>query len=262
MLVHAYGAKLQKGMTELQYIVARLIRLYPIYFFATGLAEPTGIFPFSPASWSLSSELVLSILFGIILWKVRAQTLIVTALVAGSICIFFAVRFGTLDFGFSMPGFFPAMFRALAEFAIGMWLYKRFSRLSVKSVLAPLVLLAFIAFTLSFAVPSWWMSAVLIALIFPLFLGAQPTVEPTGAVASLFSNLGRLSYPVYLIHTPVLSWGAGLSKFMGQDPQILAPMFGLGLAVCALAISWAAAALFDEPVRGWLTRRSRTRSTP
>lgn len=298
VLAHAYGAKLREGMTGLQFTIARLIRLYPVYLLATALGasyyfskifldtddapefsgmidillqnvfflpvmsnltEPRGMFPFSPASWSLSLEVILSLAFGLALWNLRNRALVVAFLLASAICAFFVVRMGTLDFGFSAEGFFPAMFRAMAEFLLGVWLYHKFHAWRAETSRAPLLLLLAIASTLLFIPPSLTVGVFLVLVVFPLFLVIQPVSEPTGKIGLFFSFLGRLSYPVYLIHTPVLLWGVGLVKLLGIDPEHSTPWLGISLAVATVAISWAVVILFDEPVRRWLNAVTKRR---
>ena len=299
VLAHAYGAKLRDGMTSLQFTVSRLIRLYPVYLLATvlgasyylskiildtndapdllgiisillqnlfflpilnGIAEPKGMFPFSPASWSLSLEVILSLTFGIALWNLRTSVLFIAFLFMSAICAFFVVKFGTLDFGFSIDGFFPAMFRAMAEFLLGVWLYRTFHSWRVETSRAPLTLLIAISSTLLFVPPNLTLGVVIVLVVFPLFMVLQPMREPTGKAALIFSGLGRLSYPIYLIHTPILLWGVGFAKFLGKEPQYLTPWLGIALALTTIVISWAVVIFFDEPVRRWLNamvRRSR-----
>ena len=294
VIAHAYGAKLFQSMSTFEYVVARLVRLYPVYLFATlfgagyylskvvlatddaaamtdilailahnlfffpfseTIAEPSGIFPFSPAAWSLSVEVVLSIFFVIALWHFRTRNLLLTFVGSGLICLMFAARYGTLDFGFSMEGFFPAIFRAVAEFSLGIWLYRRFGGVRVNSNIAAAAVLAGITLALVFLTPTLPVSVLVVVIAFPLLFLVQPMVEPSGITAKVFSEFGRISYPVYLLHTPVLLWGAGILKFLNIDPLNYTPWIGLALAVCSIAMSWIVAVLFDEPVRRWLNKQ-------
>jgi peptidoglycan/LPS O-acetylase OafA/YrhL len=65
--------------------------------------------------------------------------------------------------------------------------------------------------------------------------------------------LGRLSYPVYLLHLPI-AIGAGFAMKIAV-PE--ASVYGLVTACCVLTllISWAALVIYDEPVRGELNAR-------
>ena len=296
VIAHAYGGKLFQSMSAYEYVLARMIRLYPVYFFATlfgagyylskvilatndapavadilailghnlfflpfseEIADPTGIFPFTPAAWSLSVEVVLSILFVIALWHFKNRNLLITFFGAGLICLMFADRFGTLDFGFSLEGFFPAMFRAVAEFSLGIWLYRRFGGFRVKSNIPPAIVLAGITLALVLLKPSVPVSVIIVVVAFPLLFLVQPITEPSGMTARMFSEFGRISYPVYLLHTPVLLWGAGIMKFLNIDLLAYTPWIGIAMAVCTIAMSWLVAFLFDEPVRRWLNRQTK-----
>ncbi|AKH41309.1 peptidoglycan/LPS O-acetylase OafA/YrhL [Altererythrobacter atlanticus] len=300
VLAHAYGDKLQQGMSIGRFLLVRLVRLYPGYvlslligaaYYAAKIAlrtddappladmgaimaqnlffipnsidgvTPAGTFPFSPASWSLAMEMIASIAFGMVIWHLRQKVLVLLALLAGMIFFMFALRFGSIDIGFDLPHFGAGLFRCMFEFTVGVLLYRGAARWRARSVwLTPLLMLCAVVPMFVLA-PSPWASAVLVVVVFPLFIILQPQREPQGAIALACVELGRISYPLYLLHTPLFLWAAGVHKMLlGTDPATVVPWFGVGLSLFVIGFSWLSARFFDEPVRkllrAWIGRQS------
>ena len=94
--------------------------------------------------------------------------------------------------------------------------------------------------------------AVLVLLPGLLLLAAS--VAPTARLRPLAIWLGAISYPLYMLHYPVVR------MVMGSLRRLDAPAWQYGLAIgVAMAgclwLAWIALRRIDEPVRRWLTRR-------
>lgn len=289
VLLHAYGHRMADGLSASKYIIARLVRLYPVFilatligatyfvikvlagaddappmlgviialgqniFFLPSTAKGTGldgIFPFSPASWSLAAELFVSVVFGLGIWKFRNSALWAVVAVAGAIFAIFAWQAGSVDLGFNRPTFNAGLFRALSEFCLGMLLY-RYSRY-VKGVptAVTLLILAAVTATFLFAPVSWPMVIFAILVLFPVLILIQPDREPTGAVARVCEVLGDLSYPVYLLHTPILLWCLGVLTTLQIDFRPFLPWLGFVIAAITIVASVLATIVWDRPIRG------------
>jgi len=196
------------------------------------------------------SSFVLSVLYGLGIWKFRDKALVWLIAITFAICVFYALRFGTFDYGFDQKSFHPALFRATAEFSLGVLLYKKFSHIRMKQNWVQPALLSIIMIILVVLKPHWIITIISLGILFPLFLTLQPSRNLTGISAKICTELGRISYPVYLLHTPVLLWGAGVFKlFKGDDFAASAPWLGIALMVATIVLSFMVAKLFDEPIR-------------
>ena len=69
--------------------------------------------------------------------------------------------------------------------------------------------------------------------------------------------LERLSYPLYVVHWPVLL--VLCHALAGHLPP---PVLGVIVVAAASASAWLTMLVYDEPVRAWLTRRFDGRRTP
>ena len=105
-----------------------------------------------------------------------------------------------------------------------------------------------------------WMNgiydSIAILFVFPMivYIGAS------GNIKSKWGNkicrfLGDISYPVYIIHYPLIyiysSWV--VDNKIGMNQAIPA---GLLVLISAILIAYGSLKLYDEPVRKWLTKKS------
>jgi peptidoglycan/LPS O-acetylase OafA/YrhL len=72
------------------------------------------------------------------------------------------------------------------------------------------------------------------------------------------STAGRLSYPVYALHKPIIDHLTRVHQFQGAARfGALAIIIGI-----VVAVGYAATMLYDEPVRAWLGARMRRAAAP
>jgi peptidoglycan/LPS O-acetylase OafA/YrhL len=90
----------------------------------------------------------------------------------------------------------------------------------------------------------WWYDMICVIAVFPLLLGLGAQARETAALQRLWYWAGALSYPLYVIHEPVLR-----AVFRLQGGALA----GMGLAV---ALAWLLLRLYDEPLRRRLRGRA------
>jgi len=101
----------------------------------------------------------------------------------------------------------------------------------------------------------------LLALIaFPILVVFAARASYSGPAARMCLALGRLSYPLYLVHWPVYRMVQGTSEVLrpGASPWVMV----LGGAVLSVIAAELLLVAFDEPVRRWLNRQLRLRRSP
>jgi peptidoglycan/LPS O-acetylase OafA/YrhL len=143
------------------------------------------------------------------------------------------------------------------SFALGLALYHLGDRFNPsRAVNAALFAAAGLATLVLFFVPErapHHLALGWIVVVFPLLVLTGARLKLRGPWAGAALTLGALSYPVYALHYPIFCWVNGLyrSAFGAQNFLIEAPL------VCAIVLAGAYAALrlYDEPVRGALSRR-------
>ena len=100
-----------------------------------------------------------------------------------------------------------------------------------------------------------------ILVLFPAAIHAGASVAVSGRLLAVCRFLGGISYPLYIIHTPLMGvTGRIIARI---DPTLTwQPLWIAGQALIFIAISWAFVKLYDEPVRAWLTARAKAGLRP
>lgn len=304
VLAHSYNDKLRTGRMRFSgFLRARVIRLWPLYAFATMLGfayflakviigtsdAPTlaglayylvlnlsflpapiaayplsGMFPFAPASWSLFTEMVASIAFGALLFRLRTRHL---ALVAASFTGFFlatAYSIGDFDLGWGLPTLAPGILRTMSGFSIGMLLNRIHHRTDTpfREAAVPLLVLSTAAIASLLILPphNLALAALSTIALYPMLIFVAARTPGPPAAGRICEALGRISYPLYLLHTPILLWISGAWKLaFNQDAAHSGFVAGAVMVGTSLALSYLATLIFDEPIRAWINRVVRAR---
>jgi peptidoglycan/LPS O-acetylase OafA/YrhL len=211
-------------------------------------------------TWTLLQEYLGSLAYALFLRHVSPRALLGLAVVCAGITIGSAAHFGTMSRGFGFDGWWMAPVRLAFPFVCGLWLHRVIGHLPAQRVgLIPLGL----AVTAIFAAPviggagttsNGVAEALAVIVLFPavILLGAH-SGRGKGTISA--SNvLGRLSYPLYILHYPFVYCFIDYAQFgHGSDTSLFAAVPVLFIGV--LALGWAGLRLWDEPARTWLSRR-------
>jgi peptidoglycan/LPS O-acetylase OafA/YrhL len=261
VISYAYGAKLLEGMPIASFYQRRAIRLYPLIvlgsilgwlaiptttfkLFGLGhltlsmlvLPNPASVYPYylNPPEWSLFFELIGCLLFPFL---IRMRTSFLAAI---SIICAVANIYTFKDAAWPLSALSLAI-----SFNIGILLWRN----RIKFPPIPFWVLALIVVATCIApLP---LSAVydiaITLLVFPIIIGAG--LGHSRAAILLF--LGNISYPLYILHWPVLQFVR--LNFGNSTASMLAAI------VLSYALAWTALLFFDLPVRRFLTQLSGVR---
>ncbi len=157
VISHAYDRRFRAGMGTVDFMRARLIRLYPLYLLGTlfGIAVTVAsmhghniqnwdaasllqavwralllvpnfsttpvneLFPLDIPCWSLFLEILVNLLFGIVWPLLTAGRLIGVCLVAGGVVAYAIVQVGNIDQGWIAASFVAGLARAVFGFCVG-----------------------------------------------------------------------------------------------------------------------------------------------
>lgn len=270
VLAHAYAARIAAGLSFRAFARLRLIRLYPMIFaggiigvlafnpgWARGGAElfwfdataflllPLGLafhaapFPVNVPIWSLFFELCANAAY----WAAArrpgdaARGVIFIAAMAGLLGGIAYVAGGLRDVGMASAISFLAGFpRVAVSFALGVLIfrYRLHERLPRMPDICPALALA-----AALAMPAcgWWYDMGCVLAVFPLLLCLGAQARESIALHRLWYWGGALSYPLYVIHEPLLR-----AAFRLHLP------YGLALAA-PVAAAWVLLRWYDTPVR-------------
>jgi peptidoglycan/LPS O-acetylase OafA/YrhL len=190
--------------------------------------------------------------------------LAVVSLIGFGALAFFAAQFGRVDGGWGSEGFLAGLARVVFSFSIGVGmcrLYKagklNLPKIPYICIVAVLVLILFLPITRGGLALVTDLFA--IAVVFPMLIAFAVNTEAPRILLPMATFLGAASYPLYIIHPPILRAvlppidGAGLAPAME-----LAVVLAVVVAVIGLA--WAVDRWFDRPVRALI--KSTVRRSP
>lgn len=235
----------------LEVIGANLLNLLILPKLWHGRATGWEMFPANGPLWSLFFEIAVNLVWAAMLAGRSTRVLcgLVVASAGGLVAL--GLHFGTLDIGWEASSLAGGAARVSFGFGFGLLLHRarhqvpRMGRPSAITALAALVY--FLALPLP--VLGWQLFIVLVcmpAVLLVAVAAGQEQVLPGGTL------LGRLSYPLYGTHVPLLALAAGVLKYAGGGAG--GNWAALLLAPLLLAAAWAVLVLFDEPARAWLAQ--------
>jgi len=183
VLMHAYEQRLREGMSTLEFLRLRLIRLYPLYLLGFALAiiaylsgvalgsrepvpeagaaammnllmlpsptlNPTReLYVFNFPAWSLFMELVVNIVFAAVGYRLLRWGLVLVIAAGGVVMVLLVNHYGTLDIGFLASQLHGGLARVTFGFFFGVLLYKLHSGKSVQSTPMVFLLVSVMALT-------------------------------------------------------------------------------------------------------------------
>jgi peptidoglycan/LPS O-acetylase OafA/YrhL len=224
-----------------------------------------GMYPLDVALWSLFYELLANFIYAAF---IRHWSLMMLALVAGAgflgLC-FMAVHRGStpgmeLSLGDALSGMSCGLARVAFAYFVGVLLFRWRKKLEcLRSIKAPPIVLAamILALTVSATSVPTPVQVGLIAVAFPAIILLGANYVPVGREAGLYAISGRLSYPFYVLHLPLLVIMMGFLKWRHLYDVHWASWFGVPMAAGVAVVSWLILRIYDEPVRRRLSQFTR-----
>lgn len=297
VIAEAYEARLVRGMGFADFARRRLIRMAPAamlgtliggaYLVARAFAAPDRsdslpevlganllnllilpklwharataweLFPANGPLWSLFFEIAVNLAWAALLVGRSTRLLAALVAVSAAVLVLLGLRFGTLHLGWEVLSLAGGAARVGFGFGMGLLIHRSRGFLPRMGQGGGVVAVAALLYFLILPLPAlgWQLAVVLVCMPGTLLLAVasgDALVVPAGAL------LGRLSYPLYATHVPLIALCAGGLKYVGfaggghwASLLLVLPLFGA---------AWAALVWCDEPLRAWLTRRFMVRS--
>lgn len=292
VLAHAYDNRWEK-ITIKQFFRTRLIRLHPMAFAGVLLGSIAYCFAFrnnyipTPSAgqlclmlalqlfllpspdylhdypvthplnlpmWSLFQEYLVNVSFGLLAKKINRLMLVSCLTVSGVALIITANLQGNLGGGWDWANFWVAPFRAFYSFFAGVCLYRY--RLKIRlQIPIPIFFLAVLGLLAAPILPlNGLYDAFCILILFPILLLTGASLKTSPFLEQSCRLLGELSYPIYLVHYPLVTifW-----FWVHKSPQHLISL-KWGLVFTFLAITTLSLLIlqyYDKPVRRWLSKK-------
>jgi peptidoglycan/LPS O-acetylase OafA/YrhL len=212
------------------------------------------LFPGNGAIWSLFFEVAINLAWAGVAAVATVRSLRVFVAVSGAALAVLVVAHGSVDLGSSWPTFWGGVARVCFGFGVGLLIEQTGFRLRLPASRAvPAAIAAALAGTLLMPLvpePSvpWW-DFVCLAVLFPALIAAGLGQTREGAISRV---LGRISYPLYAIHFPLIIGARLVRRSLGSTTDEV--LFAGVALVLMIGMSYGASTLYDEPARRRLSR--------
>ncbi|HSZ11380.1 MAG TPA: acyltransferase [Rhizomicrobium sp.] len=207
-------------------------------------------FPLNSASWSLSVEVFGNLAYAVLARSLRTRMLIAATLIGLVGTALVAIKSSDLNVGISPGNVMAGYIRFLFSFPLGVLLYRFHAagKLPVLSMPAWLPL-ALAAFTFSGIGPQGAVRDVLIvALLFPAILVGSISGSVPHRLTKIFAWAGAVSYPLYILHWPLVA----MIPVLVHGPEYLP--ISAALVVTVVLIAAIVERYFDRPLQKWLRK--------
>ena len=227
------------------------------------------MFPLNGPGWSLFFEYIGNICYALFMRRMSTKVLAFFTLLLGIAHAWFFIGdvsgYDMIGVGWTIDAinFWGGFIRMLFPFSMGMLLARTFRPRKVKgafwvcsAALIALFAVPYIPSADGISLNSLY-EFVCIAVIFPALVWLGACGSASGDSTKVNTFLGELSYPLYIVHYPIMYiFYAWLIK---RDIYTLEACWPVALlvVVSSIALAYACLKLYDEPVRRWLSRRTR-----
>ena len=238
------------------------------------------MFPLNGPSWSLFFEYIGNILYALFIRKLSNKMLTVLVGATGILWVWFVAfdisGYDMIGIGWTLDvvNFFGGLLRMMFPFTLGMLMARLFSQRTTDNrqqsfFTNNIFWIAIIILFALFSVPYFPKTSNIsvngiyelacIMIVFPLivWIAASSDSAQSKFTLKLSKFLGDLSYPLYIVHYPVMYvFYAWLIKNQYFTLAETWQMVILVLTVC-IVLAYACLKLYDEPIRKWLSKVKR-----
>lgn len=283
VISRVYEARMRAGLSVIGFMQIRIARLYPLYLlaFCIGLAELVSRSAVSPAlvggaalnalmlpglpgegfvveannpAWSLSLEMLVNLLYALALPLLTSRRLGLLVAASGGVLIYGIAQGGTVDQGVLWSNAALGVPRILWSFGMGVLIGRAARSVERHSDGLALVALALLVAALVVPVRSalgWTGDALIVLFGFPLLVWWCAGFDCGPAPSRALTALGSISYPVYILHFPLLLVALEIGHRFGLPPKSVRYAGIAGVIIAATL----AARYVEGPARRWMMAR-------
>ncbi len=239
-----------------------------------GFTEVRGngeMFPLNGPSWSLFFEYIANVCYALFLRRLPNRALAALVVLSGAGLAACAIGnlsgAGHLGVGWSMghavwdipaAGFLGGLMRVTFSFSAGLLLSRNFKPAKVKGAfwICSAIIIALLAVPYVGDGTQPWQNGIydtvctLVIFPFVVWLAASGSAEGEFS-KKLCSFLGDISYPLYILHYPIMYY---FYSWVWKNGYTFEQVWYVGVAIFfgSIVLAWVALKLYDEPVRRWL----------
>lgn len=225
------------------------------------------MFPLNGPGWSLFFEYIGNICYALFMRRMPTKVLAIFTVLLGLVHAWFFVwdisGYDMIGVGWTIDkiNFWGGFIRMLFPMSMGMLLARTFRPRKIKGAFWICTLMLIVLFAVPYIPSEGGISLnslyefICIACIFPALVWLGACGSATGATGRVNSFLGELSYPLYIVHYPIMyifyAW------LIRKDIYTLAGCWPAALAavISSIALAYICLRYYDRPIRRRLTGR-------
>lgn len=248
----------------LTFLVGCLLLPIPPSMDIRGFGE---MYPINGPAWTLFFEYIANILYALFIRKLSTRLLAFFVFLTAIWLAYFSITTGNVLGGWTLTAYEvkAGFIRLLYPFLAGMLVQRLFKSRSNTSITKSTFLICSLSLLLLLAFPKFgdansnWINgvyeAVAIILLFPIiiFFGASGKIESRRS-KKICSFLGQISYPLYIIHYPIvyIFFSYTIDHKLSVTEAIPGGIF---VFTCCITLAYFAMKLYDTPLRKYLSKR-------
>jgi peptidoglycan/LPS O-acetylase OafA/YrhL len=255
--VRCFTAHLSPLLPKYLFILISELLLVPTPV-VTGLDGWEGITPFDTPAWSLFFQLLANFVYAAFVRRLTNATLTVSLLIGACIVLGQSYIIGAVDGGGSWDTLYGGFSRVFFPFFCGIFLFRlwRTNPSVPRANYAPIIVIALLAVFFCPVPPAfnWLYEGLAVLVVFPILISIGARDAPGARYTSFCLFAGRLAYPLYILHYPVLRLFIKVEHAEALQGIQLWAVLAVEMST-AIGFSLVMMLYFDEPVRAWLTRK-------
>lgn len=233
------------------------------------------MFPLNGPCWSLFFEYIGNIVYALIIRRLSTRRLSLLTFALCCALTWFAVTdqsgYGSIGVGWTIDStnILGGSLRMLCPFTTGVLLSRIFKPAeNVRGAFWTSTIMLLVLFHVPYIGSSYALSGYIDTLslngvfetvciigIFPLMVWFAASGKTTdNASARICRFLGDISYPLYIVHYPLMyvfyRWLIKTEQYTLQETWCVA----LTIVVCSIVLAWLCLKFYDEPMRRWLAK--------
>jgi peptidoglycan/LPS O-acetylase OafA/YrhL len=236
-----------------------------IFMLPTSLIHDQGwesIYPFNPPAWSLFFEIVINVIYALMVRKLSGRAFKAILVFGGLVVFLQAYYLNGVTGGEILRTIVGGFGRVVFPFFFGIFLFRwQLAHNRLRFSLPVIILSVLLVATL--IGPNgpfkWIYESAIVVFVFPAIVILGARTEPSAAVRATCLFLGKLSYPLYILHYPFVRLFSHFARVLGVRSDQVWILVSVEM-ICAVVFATVAMRVFDEPVRAWLTMRWRSAS--
>ncbi|QNL51033.1 acyltransferase [Olivibacter sp. SDN3] len=216
-----------------------------------------GLFGLNTPSWSLFFEYIANIFYALVLYRISRRALTILTILAALWLCWMSYCSGTLIGGWDGPSVWDGAARIAYSFPAGLLLHRSSWVFKNKLGFVSLSILLLLSFIVPYFSANWFVEALVVLFYFPLLIALGVGAECSNRIKKLCVFFGRVSYPLYMTHIPMIWVFGNYYDSYNVNTMELTLIIIAGTAF-SLVLAYTVMLMYDIPIRKYLNAKPKS----